>query len=303
MGALTRWVSRRKGRGTTRQGGDPMGEEDDTDAAMPSVSGMAGRKAQKKKRVQQQHHEVELSPEEEEEEEREREREWMREERERERVLGADELWESTQARRRHPLGFVLAPTKAYALEQTTDAAWLQEQSSVAFKIWPVFASAVVDLLANAYTEPVYSPKRTVHALTFSCQVCTLLLTVTSFVVLVGGSDASTGQADRYLRVFHENRLMLLCCMLNVLAMCACRILKLVLLFRGNPHAVISQRADYRALFASHQLVSALYYVSLFQSVFHVCRHYCVKGKKELSKTRESSQAKRIQQQQKQDAL
>ena len=227
----------------------------------------------------------------------------MREERERERVLGADELWESTQARRRHPLGFVLAPTKAYALEQTTDAAWLQEQSSVAFKIWPVFASAVVDLLANAYTEPVYSPKRTVHALTFSCQVCTLLLTVTSFVVLVGGSDASTGQADRYLRVFHENRLMLLCCMLNVLAMCACRILKLVLLFRGNPHAVISQRADYRALFASHQLVSALYYVSLFQSVFHVCRHYCVKGKKELSKTRESSQAKRIQQQQKQDAL
>ena len=68
MGALTRWVSRRKGRGTTRQGGDPMGEEDDTDAAMPSVSGMAGRKAQKKKRVQQQHHEVELSPEEEEEE-------------------------------------------------------------------------------------------------------------------------------------------------------------------------------------------------------------------------------------------
>ena len=69
MGALTRWVSRRKGRGTTRQGGDPMGEEDDTDAAMPSVSGMAGRKAQKKKRVQQQHHEVELSPEEEEEEE------------------------------------------------------------------------------------------------------------------------------------------------------------------------------------------------------------------------------------------
>ena len=74
MGALTRWVSRRKGRGTTRQGGDPMGEEDDTDAALPSVSGMAGRKAQKKKKrvQQQQQHEVELSPEEEEEEERER---------------------------------------------------------------------------------------------------------------------------------------------------------------------------------------------------------------------------------------
>ena len=138
--------------------------------------------------------------------------------------------------------------------------------------MWPVFLSVIIDLFVNAYTEPVYSSKRTVHALVFSCQICSLLLTVTSFVVLVGGDSASMTQADYYLRLLSEFRLMLLFCLLNVLSMCSSRILKLVLLFENYPHAEISRHAGYRGLYATHQIVSTLYYVALVQSVFSICK-------------------------------
>ena len=190
--------------------------------------------------------------------------------------LNSDELWAHTLGRRRHPLGFVLAPSRAYAVESTKDARWLAEQQSVMFKMWPVFLSVIIDLLVNAYTEPVYSTKRTVHALVFSCQVCSVLLTVTSFVVLVGGDSASMTQADYYLRLFSESKAMIFFCLVNVLVMCTCRILKIVLLLENYPHAEISKHVAYRFLFAAHQLVSTLYYVTLFQSVFAVCKHYCV---------------------------
>ncbi len=109
--------------------------------------------------------------------------------------------------RRRHPLGFSLAPSSAYAAAREPikgkgegDASWLAQQDAVKLRIWPVFVSILIDLFVNAYTEPVYATSRTVHALVFSCQICSLLLTVTSFVVLIGGDSASMTQADYYLR-------------------------------------------------------------------------------------------------------
>lgn len=81
--------------------------------------------------------------------------------------MNSDELWLSTLPRRRHPLGFILAPSRAYALGPSEDTRWIEQQNSVMFKMWPVFLSVIIDLFVNAYTEPVYSTKRTVHALVF----------------------------------------------------------------------------------------------------------------------------------------
>lgn len=250
MGRLTKWISRR----TT---GVSKAQVDEADEVLGGGSGAKAKVVEKeKKNKKREGKEVDVVEE--------------------ESLLSPDELWFSTLSRRRHPLGFVLAPSKAYAVEPSKDTRLLAEQNSIMFKMWPVFLSVIIDLFVNAYTEPVYSTKRTVHALVFSCQVCTLLLTVTSFVVLVGGDSASTSQADYYLRLFSKNKAMLFFCGVNVLAMCSCRITKLVLLFGNYPHAEITKYVPYRFLYATHQIVSTLYYVTLVQSVFSVCKHFAI---------------------------
>ena len=46
-------------------------------------------------------------------------------------------------------------------------------------------------------------------------------------------------------------------------------------MFENYPHAAISTHLGYRCLYATHQVVSTLYYVTLFQSVFNVYKYYC----------------------------
>ncbi|QDZ25115.1 hypothetical protein HOP50_16g76620 [Chloropicon primus] len=261
MGALTHWVSRR----TRVKEAEGEGDGEDTPGTSASTSAKEITKPKLKPKPKPKAKAKPVG-------------EGGGSEREEEGGEGRspDEVWLSTQGKRRHPLGFVLASSEAYALEPTKNSRWLAEQNSIRFKMWPVFLSVLVDLLTNAYTEPVYSNKRTVHALVFSCQICTLLLTVTSFVVLVGGDSASLTQADYYVRVFSENKAMLFFCLLNVLVMCTCRIMKLILLFENYPHAAITQHLPYRFLYGTHQVVSTLYYITLFQSVLSVCKHYCM---------------------------
>lgn len=199
--------------------------------------------------------------------------------------MAGDDAWHASAPARRHPLGWRLAPANVYAEAGTGRASSAgASRRGMRSRLWPVFVSVLADLCVNAYTEPAYSTKRFVHVLAFSLQVCSLLMTVTSFVVLVGGNDASALSGGGTSARAHtsatwaarrEFRAMFALCAVTVLTFVSSRVLKLVLLFGGNPFAAIAANPARRALFASHQLASAGYYAALVQSAFVVCRDEC----------------------------
>ena len=78
----------------------------------------------------------------------------------------------------RHPLGFFQLPADAYR----RGGAVLVHRGFRA-RVAAVYAAIGLDVLVNAYTEPIASRVRSVHILTFSLQICTLMFTLLSFLL------------------------------------------------------------------------------------------------------------------------
>ena len=118
MRTLTKWISKRYTKVSRRRG---KGKDENTLSEVGEEQTTEVRQQEKRRRVTADDKRSEGQPQPLHEED--------------EQDLDADELWLETLPRRRHPLGFVLAPSRAYALVPSKDTRWIEEQNSIMFKM------------------------------------------------------------------------------------------------------------------------------------------------------------------------
>lgn len=159
----------------------------------------------------------------------------------------------------RHPLGFFQLPAGAYR----RGGAVLVHRGFRA-RVAAVYAAIGLDVLVNAYTEPIASRVRSVHILTFSLQICTLMFTLLSFLMFTTGSpQLARSPAARTLT--KDFRALGGVALVYFALFFATKAYRLALVYQDLPYLALADRPVLFPLTALQKVASIGYYAGLLQ--------------------------------------